>query len=161
MIKEPRFAYPSPRVRKIWEFTARGGGGELALFTRIFCAVMKMRTAALNRSTSKTPSSRLNFIRLSDARLQAVLSRKTYSEQGLVEWIGWVPLQVCHFWMAPSYCKPGSPQIQVPSAILFSRTLASFFCRGLPVVTERVHQSLCSKAARMKSSLALTERFSF
>src|SRR5512135_3303323 len=98
---------------------------------------MKIRTAALNRSTSKVPSSRLNFIRFSDARLQAVLLRKTYSEQGLVEWIGSVPLHVCHFWIAPSYCKPGSPQVQVPSAILLSNVLASFFCHGSPVVTAR------------------------
>ena len=43
------------------------------------------------------PSSRLKRIRFSEAKLQAVLFRKTYSEQGLVEWIGSVPLQVCHF----------------------------------------------------------------
>src|SRR6185503_7336570 len=100
---------------------------------------MKIRTADLKRSISNTPSSRLNFIRFSDARLQAVLFRKTYSEQGLVEWIGSVPLQVCHFWMAPSYWRPGSPQIQVPSAILFISLLASFFSSGLPSVILRVH----------------------
>src|SRR5436309_13027509 len=122
---------------------------------------MKMRTAALNRSTSKTPSSRLNFIRFSEARLHAVLSRKTYSEQGLVEWIGSVPLHVCHFWIAPSYCMPGSPQIQVPSAILRNNAAASFFASVLPVVTERVHHSRPSIAACMNSSLARTERFSF
>ena len=58
---------------------------------------MNTRTAALNRLTSNTPSSRLNRIKFSDARLHAVLLRKTYSEQGLVEWIGSVPLHVCHF----------------------------------------------------------------
>src|SRR6267143_6365716 len=100
-----------------------------------------MRTAALKRSISNTPSSRLNFIKFSDARLHAVLLRKTYSEQGFVEWIGSVPLQVCHLWMAPSYCMPGSPQIHVPSAILPSKVFASFFCSGLPVVTARVHHS--------------------
>src|SRR5438876_10411205 len=99
---------------------------------------MKTRTAALNRSTSKAPSSRLNFIKLSDARLQAVLLRKTYSLHGFVEWIGSVPLQVCHFWIAPSYCNPGSPQIHVPSAILSSNVLASFLSSGLLVVMVRV-----------------------
>src|SRR6266478_9356811 len=122
---------------------------------------MKMRIAALKRSISNTPSSRLNFIKLSEARLQAVLFRNTYSEQGLVEWIGSVPLQVCHFWIAPSYCNPGSPQIQVPSAILVNRVLAFFCCSGWPVVTERVHHSLPSTAACMNSSLTRTERFSF
>src|SRR5215470_18205237 len=100
-----------------------------------------MRTAALKRSTSNTPSSRLNFIKFSDARLQAVLLRKTYSEHGLVEWIGSVPLHVCHFWIAPSYCSPGSPQIQVPSEIFRSSVSASFFSSGWPVVIARVHHS--------------------
>src|SRR5207247_447314 len=100
---------------------------------------MKMRTAALKRSTSNTPSSRLNFIKFKEARLQAVLFRNTYSEQGFVEWIGSVPLQVCHFWMASSYCKPGSPQIQVPSAILCISLLASFFSKGRLPVTDFVH----------------------
>src|SRR5881227_3635167 len=102
---------------------------------------MNRRTAALKRSTSNWPSARLNFIRFSEARLQAVLLRKTYSEQGLVEWIGSVPLQVCHFWIAPSYCKPGSPQVQVPSAILFINLSASFFSSGFWVVIVRVHHS--------------------
>src|SRR5215831_14382726 len=100
---------------------------------------MYTRTAALNRATSNVPSSRLNFIRFSDARLQAVLLMKTYSLHGFVEWIGSVPLHVCHFWIAPSYWIPGSPQIQVPSAILSSSLLASFFCNGLLWVTVFVH----------------------
>src|SRR5262245_64539077 len=99
---------------------------------------MKTRTAALNRATSNVPSSRLNFIRFSDARLQAVLFKNTYSEHGLVEWMGSVPLQVCHFCIAPSYCRPGSPQIHVPSATLFNSTDASFFWSGWPVVMARV-----------------------
>src|SRR3954447_4134009 len=122
---------------------------------------MKMRTAALKRSTSNTPSSRLNFIRFKEARLHAVLFRKTYSEHGLVEWIGSVPLHVCHFWIEPSYCSPGSPQTQVPSAILFKSVRASFFCSGLPVVVARVHHSRPSMAACMNSSETRTERFSF
>src|ERR1700753_1096829 len=120
-----------------------------------------MRTAALKRSMSNLLSSRLNFIKFSEARLHAVLLTKTYSLHGLVEWIGSVPLQVCHFWMAPSYCRPGSPQIQVPSAILLRSLLASFFSSGLPEVTERVHHSRPSPAALMNSSLTRTERFSF
>src|SRR5436305_14226427 len=103
---------------------------------------MKIRMAALKRSTSNVPSSLLNFSRLSEARLQAVLFRKTYSEQGLVEWIGSVPLQVCHFWIEPSYCKPGSPQIHLSSAILFGKARACFFWSVWPVVTEGVYRSL-------------------
>ena len=73
----------------------------------ISCAVMKMRTAALNRSTSKSPSAVLNFIKFSEARLQAVLSRKRYSAHGFVEFCRSVPLQVCHLWMVVSNCIPG------------------------------------------------------
>src|SRR5512145_281119 len=108
---------------------------------------MNSRTAALNRSTSNFPSGRLNFIRFRLARLHAVLFRNTYSEHGFVEWIGSVLLHVCHFWIAPSYCNPGSPHTHVPSAILPSNAFASFFCSRSPVVTDRVHHSLPSTAA--------------
>src|SRR6266498_3856128 len=111
-----------------------------------------MRTAALKRSTSKVLSWRLNFIRFNEARLQAVLLRNTYSLHGLVEWIGSVPLHVCHFWIAPSYCRPGSPQIQVPWAILSRSVEASFFWSDLPVSTVFVHHSLPFSAACMNSS---------
>src|SRR5882672_5781322 len=100
-----------------------------------------MRAAALKRSTSKTPSSLLNFIKFSEARLHAVLSRKRYSEHGFVEFCRSVPLHVCHLWMVESNCIPGSPQMQVPSAILRSSARASFFSHGLPSVTRRVHHS--------------------
>src|SRR5689334_20125119 len=103
-----------------------------------------MRTAALKRSTSNVPSSRLNFMRFSDARLQAVLLRNTYSLHGFVEWMASVPLHVCHFWIAPSYCMPGSPQTHVPSAILCNNLAASFFSSGLPVTVAFVHHSLPS-----------------
>src|SRR5262249_48944231 len=107
------------------------------------------------------PSAVLNFIRLSEARLQAVLSRNRYSLHGFVEFCRSVPLQVCHLWMVVSNCIPGSPQIQVPSAILRSSPRASFFSHGLPSVTRRVHQSRLSRAASMNSSLTRTLTFSF
>src|SRR5271156_6360019 len=122
---------------------------------------MNTRTAALKRTTSNEPSAFLNFIRLSDARLHAVLLRKRYSEHGLVECWRSVPLQVCQPWMVSSNCMPGSPQIQVPSEILRRRALACFFSQGLPSRTVLVQYSLSSMAAFMNSSLARTERFSF
>src|SRR6266850_7556560 len=96
----------------------------------ISCAVMKMRTAVLNRSTSKSPSAVLNFIKLKEARLHAVLSRKRYSEHGLVEFCRSVPLQVCHLWIVESNCSPGSPQMYVPSAILRNNARASLHSHG-------------------------------
>src|SRR5215218_10910481 len=98
-----------------------------------------MRQAALNRSTSNTPSSPLNFIRFNDARLQAVLSRNKYSEHGFVEFCRSVPLQVCHLWIVESNCIPGSPQMWVPSAILRSKVRASFLSQGELSSTRRVH----------------------
>ena len=85
---------------------------------------MKIRTAARNRSASKVPSSRRNFIRFSDARLQAESSMNMYSLHGLDELIGAVLGQVCQRWIVSSYCMPGSPQSQVPSAILSRSILA-------------------------------------
>src|SRR6266568_2738358 len=73
----------------------------------ISCAVMKMRTAALNRSTSKSPSAVLNFIKFSEARLQAVLSRKRYSLHGFVEFCRSVPLHVCYLGIVADPCAFG------------------------------------------------------
>src|SRR5437773_4357646 len=122
---------------------------------------MKTPTAALNRSTSKLPYEVLNFIKLSDARLQAVLSRKKYSEQGLVEFCRAVPLHVCHLWIVESNCIPGSPQTCVPSAILRNSVRASLRSHGCPSSTRRVHHSRPSSAASMNSSLTRTLTFSF
>src|SRR3954453_22192141 len=74
---------------------------------------MNRRTAALKRSTSKVPSSILNFIRFREARLHAVSSRNRYSEQGLVEFCRPVPLQVCHLWMVVSNCIPANDKPEV------------------------------------------------
>ena len=57
------------------------------------------------------PASR-NFIRLSEARLQAVSSRNMYSEHGLEAWIGPVCGQVCQSLMVVSNWMPGSAEAQ-------------------------------------------------
>src|SRR5258708_20025777 len=93
---------------------------------------MKIRTAALNRSTSKLPSSHLNFIRLSDAKLQAVLSRERYSEHGFVGFCRAVPLPACHRWMVLSNCIPGPPQTGGPSPIFPPDDRPSLFSPSLP-----------------------------
>src|SRR3978361_1781584 len=85
---------------------------------------MKIRQAARNFWASKVPSSRRNFIRFNDARLHAESSTNMYSLHGFEELIGAVLGQVCQRWMVSSYCMPGSPQSQVPSAIL-SRSVAA------------------------------------
>ena len=47
-----------------------------------------------------------------------------YSLHGLLLLIGAVLGQVCQRWIVSSYCRPGSPQSQVPSAILSIRSAA-------------------------------------
>ena len=59
-----------------------------------------------------------NFIRLMLARLQAVSSRNMYSEHGFEALIRPEFGQVCQRLIVVSYCTPGSPQRQAPSAML-------------------------------------------
>ncbi len=83
----------------------------------ISCAVSSVRIAALYETTSNSPSSRMNFIRLIDARLHAESLRNMYSEHGLLAKMRSVFGQVCHSLMVVSNCMPGSPQTCVPSAM--------------------------------------------
>src|ERR1700730_15777919 len=122
---------------------------------------MVMSTACLNAFTSNWPFGSRNFIKLSDARLQAVSSKNMYSEQGLDALMRAVFLEVCQRLMVVSYCMPGSPQRQVESAILKSRSRARSLSAGCPSETFPVHQSRSSSAARMKSSVTRTERLAF
>src|SRR3954447_16181894 len=102
---------------------------------------MKTRQAARKPWASKLPSSRRNFIRLIDERLHAESSMNMYSLHGFEELIGAVFGQVCQRWIVSSYCIPGSPQSQVPSAILSIISLARYVVIGRLVVTARVVHS--------------------
>ena len=66
--------------------------------TEISSTVVQNRDADRMDSTSKVVqlSSVKNFMRLSEARLQAVLSKNMYSEQGLLARISPSSGQVCH-----------------------------------------------------------------
>src|SRR5437660_9694165 len=101
----------------------------------------KIRAAGLKRSTSNVPSALRNFIRLMLARLQAVSSRNMYSEHGLLALIRPEFGQVCQRLIVVSYCTPGSPQNQAPSAILPSTSRAGHEGPGRAVsVTQCVVQ---------------------
>ncbi len=76
-----------------------------------------MSTACANSSVSKEPSSRRNFIRLSEARLQAESSTCMYSEHGFEALIRPDSGQVCQRLIVVSYWTPGSAQRQAASAI--------------------------------------------
>src|SRR5207245_451749 len=114
-------------------------------------------TAWRKPSTSKVPFGPRNFIKFSEARLQAVSSRNMYSEHGFEALMRAVALQVCQRFTVESYCIPGSPQCQADSEIFFSRSRARSFSAGEPSVTLRVHQSRSASTACMNSSVTRTE----
>src|SRR5579859_5283430 len=122
---------------------------------------MVTSTAWRKAGTSNWPLGWRYFIKLREARLQAVSSRNMYSLQGLEALMRAVFLQVCQRFTVVSYCMPGSPQCQVESETLARRSRARNFSAGWPSVTLRVHQSRSSSAARMKSSVTRTEWLAF
>ncbi len=120
-----------------------------------------MSTACSNSSTSKLPSSRRNFIRLSEARLQAESSTCMYSLHGLEALIRPDSGQVCQRLMIVSYWTPGSAQRQAASAIWFISSRASSVFTVEPSVRAVRCQSSPASTASMKSSLTRTELLAF
>src|SRR5581483_5143583 len=127
----------------------------------ISCASVTVSQARRNASTSNSPPGPTNFMRFSDARLQAESSRNMYSEQGLEALMRPDALEVCQRLTVVSNCIPGSPHCQVASAICFKTSLALRRRMGWPLTTERVHQSAPAAAASMNSSVARTELLAF
>ena len=72
-------------------------------------------------------SSLYNFLRFTEARLQAVLSKNIYSLQGLLPLILPPSGQVCHSLIVVSYCVPGSAQRHAAYAILSHKSFAGTF----------------------------------
>src|ERR1041385_9050261 len=101
---------------------------------------MVTSTALRKAATSKRPSLSENFIRFSDARLQAESSRNMYSEQGFEALIGAVFFDVFQRLIVVSYCIPGSPQMYADSAIMRIMSRALQVSTVSPVTTERVLQ---------------------
>src|SRR3954466_11491192 len=121
-----------------------------------------MSTTWLNVSTSSVPSARRNFMRLSDARLQAESSILIYSEQGLDALIRPVFGLVCHWLIVVSYWTPGSAQRQAASAISRISSRAGIGSpTGSPVVRAIRCQSSSFSTACMKSSVRRTELLAF
>src|SRR6185437_1163042 len=120
-----------------------------------------MSQAWRNASTSNLPFGSRYFIKLSEARLQAVSSRNIYSEQGFDALMRAVFFDVCQRLIVVSYCMPGSPHCQVDSEMLRSKSRARSFSFGCPSVMFFVHQSRSSSAADMNSSVTRTEWLAF
>src|SRR3972149_80631 len=123
----------------------------------ISIAVMTTSTAWRKLAASKFPAPSTNFIRLNEARLQAVSSRNMYSEQGLEALMRPLALEVCQRLTVVSYCIPGSPHWWAASAICRSKARALYSRMGWPLRTDLVHQGLSSAAACLKSSVTRTE----
>ena len=120
-----------------------------------------MSTACSNSATSKLPSSRRNFIRLSEARLQAESSTCMYSEHGFEALIRPDSGQVCQRLMMVSYWTPGSAQRQAASAIWFIRSRALTVFVAAPSVRAVRCQSASASTASMNSSETRTELLAF
>src|ERR1035441_4058466 len=117
MRSAPRFAEPRPIGRNACEFFSIAGVGYEASPTSISCAAKTTSTACRNFSISKPPSSRANFMRFREARLQAESSMNMYSEHGFDALMRCVALHGFHALMSVSYCIPGSPHTHADSAI--------------------------------------------
>src|SRR4029079_12861084 len=88
--------------------------------------------------------------------------RNMYSEHGLLALMRAVFGQVCQSLTDVSYCMPGSPHTQVPSAIRRMRSRAlEVSMTSCGAGTARVCHSPSSSTARMNSSVARTELFEF
>src|SRR5215210_2279875 len=89
--------------------------GKSAKQIEMSIAVMTSSTTFVKVTTSKESSSRRNFIRLSEARLQEELSRCMYSLHGLDAVMRPDSGQVCQSLIVSSYCMPGSAHCQAAS----------------------------------------------
>src|ERR1700712_1572175 len=124
-------------------------------------AVMMISTALANFSVSKGSSSRRNFSRLSDARLQLELSRCMYSLQGLDAVMRPDSGLVCQSLIVPSYWMPGSAQSHAACASERNSVLASTVSMTSPVERARSPNAPPFSTARMNSSLTRTELLAF
>src|ERR1700684_1699870 len=121
-----------------------------------------MSTACSKGSTSSVPSGRRNFIKFSEARLQAESSTCMYSLQGFEALMRPLLGEVCHWLMVVSYCTPGSAQRHAASAISrISSRARSGSPTGSPVERAVRCHAPSSSTARMNSSVILTELLAF
>src|SRR5881275_3200755 len=112
-------------------------------------------------STSSSPSSRRNFIRLSDARLHAESSIDMYSLHGFEALMRPVFGSVCHELIVVSYCTPGSAQRHDASAMSRSSLRAFTVSTTAPSTRAVRFQSASPSTAPMNESETRTELFAF
>src|SRR5690606_31281948 len=157
----PRLEYPMPSWRYARVVSAIFSVGKSAKQMEMSIAVMTNSTALTNISASNVPSSRRNFIRFSDARLQEELSSDMYSEHGLDAVIRPVSGLVCQSLMVSSYWMPGSAHSQAACAILRKSAAASTVSTTDPSSRARRSNVPPLSTARMNSSETRTELLAF
>src|SRR3954453_13845492 len=150
-----------PSWRNLRVVSAIGSVGKSAKQMEMSIAVMTTSTALANRVPSKVPSSRRNFIRFSDARLQLELSRCMYSLHGWDAVIRPGSGQVCQSLMVPSYWMPGSAHDHAACDSLPNSALASTVSMTSPVCRERSPNWPPDSTACMNSSETRTELLAF
>src|SRR6266436_9961484 len=157
----PRLAYPSPRVRKSEERRAISFDGNCAINTEISSTMVHSRAACSKPATPKPPSTPWNAIRFKDARLQAVSSRKLYSEHGLDALIRPLSGQVCHSLIVVSNCSPGSAEAQAAWPMRSHSSRAGNFLARLPSVRRTRFHGRSAPTHSRKWLETLTELFEF
>src|SRR3954447_1210751 len=138
-----------------------GTVGKSAKQMEMSIAVMISSTDFANSFESNVPSSRRNFMRFSEARLQEELSSDMYSLHGLDAVMRPVSGLVCQSLIVSSYCRPGSAHSHAALAIFFHRSRASTVSMTCPSRRPRRPNSLPSSTARMNSSVTRTELLAF
>ncbi len=136
--------------------------GNCAIITEISSVMVHNRQAASNAGISNwQASASKNFMRLIEARLQAVSSRNIYSEQGLDALMRPPSGQVCHSLIVVSNCTPGSAHIQDASLMRRHKSRALSVLIGLPVVRAMRSQSASRSTESRKSLVRRTELLEF
>src|SRR5919107_2707570 len=108
---------PSWRYARV--VTPIGSVGKSAKQMEMSIAVMMISTLLANFFASNVPSSRRNFMRFSEARLQEELSSDMYSEHGLLAVMRPDSGLVCQSLIVSSYWMPGSAHSHAACAIFF------------------------------------------
>src|SRR3712207_7379473 len=147
---------PSWRYARV--VSPMGSVGKSAKQMEMSIAVMMISTLLANFFASNVPSSRRNFMRLSEARLQEELSSDMYSLHGFEAVMRPDSGVVCQSLMVSSYCTPGSAHSHAAVASFFHSSRASTVSMTWPSSRPRRPNSLPSSTARMNSSLTRTDR---
>src|SRR6478752_6700871 len=138
-----------------------GSVGKSAKQIEMSIAVMISSTHFWKRAALNWPSEPRKVRRFSEARLQELLSRCMYSEQGLDAEIRPDSGQVCQSLIVPSYCIPGSAHSQAACAMVRNSLRASTVSMTSPVMRARSPNWASDSTARMNSSVTRTELLAF